>query len=1094
MYCTQLWRHVIFALISQGTFTHWRDDSPLENMDWNSEDLSYQWPSAISVLTKHISPKLENISRTITSILKLLNIPKQPESNLHRNCTGVFTIIGCRARGWVTISCKEQFYTSFVCVSRSRLKMGQDLSGNSWMPSNLTCHKDWLLIGGRCLTFLQPSHDINSFQKAHSTCQAKGGMLLSITHIPQLEQTKIRILEYAAVLERYNNVDFYTLEEISMKMSGVPLKYNYSHPGLSHVLPLLEMLPFMTVKKPLILPVFEILSATCWMLELGYLQSMPDSYQNDFNFNKDVHWGLKAIECKNTFGATTFVCERSPHKLYTSCLTGHFTCDDSTCILSVYVCDGLDDCLNGEDERGCPRRNYTTKYGSDMKLMFDSMIVCSTTRNCTSQDELITYDNVHSLCDGLHICNVINEQLCSYRNLNHIQITHRHLFQQEQNIAISETHLAADAALPFTGNDPYDKTLDLAERHASFSLRKINLNKSLKHLEIETNQHTSLETLLLPCQEMGTLYSVYDYCVIHSTYPCTHGKYSDICRHVLCPGMFKCRQYGCIRLSSICDGQADCPLSEDESDCFNMSCPGVVKCRNENRCIGREQICDGISDCMYSSDDEIMCNKCPDDCRCVGYTMQCDDIQADMYKLNESNHAKVIILKGHIHSLYLEDINTNLISLDVSLCKMHSVLLFSSNVDLQTTNILFSNFSDNKIKTDFFLINNLFSNLVVLDLSNNLLSVLVNSSLVNLKHLKILKLDRNPIIYTTLTILKHFPRLWKLNIESIYLLETKVLPTEARDKSHLEITTHDALFCCLLTHDVRCVTPVFLKCYGFINNLYERISIWVLTVLTCIILLSSSGNYLHPLVKQGLKNALFLALFNMGISDVLSVIYICSIVAADWQQVNIVHWQTGDMCKILQILVILSLISNIILRCTAALILFLKIEYPFKHQCRWLKYTWFICVSIWLLSIIYAHFMSRGYLYSHSVFCTHWCQGADRLLPLKISMSIIEVICIFILILFVKMAAMSLKSNIVTSSHLNLHTTFRVIFPLTIEICTVGLFRLLSIYVFMSESLDNIHTNILCIGITCFIMPIKIIICLSARSGLKYCFRCFGYR
>ena len=1084
--------------VSQGTFTHWMDGSSLENMDWNNKSLSYQWPNTIALLTQHTSPDLIKINEAITSILRLFNIPKQPEADLQNNCTGVFTFTGCRARGWATISCKYKFYTSFICLSRSTIQMDQGID-NIWISGNITCQKDWLFIGGKCLTFLQSSHIFTSFQHAHSACEVKGGRLLSITQIPKPKQTKLRILKITAHLQTYDmtqvSTQNYTLKENSIRMSGIPFVFDSIYPELSHVLPLLEMLPSMSVAPPLILPVFEILSSTCWMLELGYLQAVPSYEAHDMYFNKPVYWGLKAIECRNNVDATAFVCERLPFKLYMRCLTGYFTCEDNTCILSVYVCDALDDCLKGEDERGCPEKNYATEYVSDINLTVDSMIVCLKIQNYTTNQDLVKYDNVHSLCDGLHTCNIVNEQLCSYRRFNTIQISHHYFFPVEKDVPIGEIQLLEATNLPKT-NDPNDKTLQMAKRNKSFSLPQISFKDSFTHLQIQTNQSITFHELLLLCHETETSYSVYDYCMIHSKYHCTPGKYSDICRPVVCPGMFKCRQYACIRLSSICDGQADCPLSEDESNCFNISCPGAIKCRNENRCIGREQICNGISDCIYSSDDEVMCNICIKGCKCTGYTMQCSKIQANLYKLEETNHAKSIILNGHIKRLFLEgSIGINIIYLDVSLCNIHLVLSPNSNKNLQTTNIMFANFSNNHIKTDVFLQDYIFSKLVILDVGNNLLTFFLNRSLASLKHIQILKFDRNPIIYIKLTIFKNFPNLWMLNIEKIHVLQTIISSGEASLNSSLHIITDDTLFCCYFMSALKCLAPVVLKCHGFINYLSQSISIYMLTFLACIALLSSLFLYIYSLVSHDKINSLFFVLFNMGFSQILSCVYLWCILVVDWQKVNIVYWQTGHMCKILQQLLTLSLISSIILRCTALLILLFRITYPFKHQCRWLNYTWIICVSIWIMTILYAQFMSHGYLYSHSVFCTHWCQGADRLLPLKITMSIIELICIFSMIIFVTMTAMSLKTSMIARAHTkqNLHITFRVIFPLALEISTEAIFSFLSIYIIIYEFIYIFYINTFCMSIICFAMPIKIIISITVRRVQRICFRLFDY-
>ena len=254
-----------------------------------------------------------------------------------------------------------------------------------------------------------------------------------------------------------------------------------------------------------------------------------------------------------------------------------------------------------------------------------------------------------------------------------------------------------------------------------------------------------------------------------------------------------------------------------------------------------------------------------------------------------------------MNRLYLEgDISISLVSLHVSFCKMHSVISISSNTDFQTTNILHTHFSNNYIRTDLFLLNRMFSKLVILDLGN-------------------------PIIYFKLIIFEKNQNLWILSI-----LKAKVALTNARLSSSLVIATDDALLCCYIANTEECFTSVVLKCFGLINNSSAYLLIiCVVTFLACIIVVSSTGTYLYLLITQGLKNALFLVLFNIGISDLLSCIYISCIIVADWKKVTILYWQTGNMCKILQQLLTLLLILNVILRCTASLILLARITYPF---------------------------------------------------------------------------------------------------------------------------------------------------------------------
>ena len=108
----------------------------------------------------------------------------------------------------------------------------------------------------------------------------------------------------------------------------------------------------------------------------------------------------------------------------------------------------------------------------------------------------------------------------------------------------------------------------------------------------------------------------------------------------------------------------------------------------------------------------------------------------------------------------------------------------------------------------------------------------------------------------------------------------------------------------------------------------------MLILLASIIVVSTTAIYFYSLVRQGFKNALISVLLNIGFSEILACVYIWCTLAADWQNVNIIYWQTGNICILIQKLLTLSLVSIIILRFLAAVVLLLKIVYPFKHQCR----------------------------------------------------------------------------------------------------------------------------------------------------------------
>ena len=1046
-------------------------------MGWHNRTLANQWPNTISIHTANESNNLVKYNKNLMSILELFNIDDQPEYDLLKNCTGVFTLVGCQPKGWAVIPCKQKLYTTFICLARISTTTGKShtVEWRSWDPMNVTCGADYVFIGGKCLTFKKSGSTDASYINAHSACQAEGGGLLSITEIPPPKKLEVPIFDNIGVL-RMLSVGYFP-EEVSLKMTGVPFTYDTKHPELSHIFPLLDMLPTMAREVHMMLPVFEILTGYCWMLEMGYWQSRASivrSKSRPTQGSQEVYWGWKARECLEDIKATTFVCERLPSSVNTTCRSGHFTCGDGTCVLSVYVCDHVNDCLNAEDERECPVNFYTTNSMYDVKIYLE-LFAC-----VLNQNETIDYAPAHSFCDGLHSCNIIDEDLCSYGDIKPIELLRRTLLTSE--IIKGRFIQSFYEAVKSMESDRHSRVIELSKRNSSLALNNDMFLFSLDLIMASDHNHNyTLDEFLMVCDETKTYHSVYDYCVIFARYPCTYGKYSEVCRHVACSGMFRCRDYACIRLSSMCDGHDDCPLAEDEDSCFNITCPGVLKCRNENRCIGLEQICNGRRDCMYSSDDEMTCIMCMVGCRCEGYIMYCGSVESELYVVQGLKYTKSLILKGYIQNISFHLISPiHLVFIDVSFSNIYLVLPNKSGMNLSNTNIFYANFSRNYIKFDYFLLDDIFHKLVVLDFSHNLLTILANSSLLNLKHLKLLQFEKNPIIHIIFSMFKNFPELWILDVTSIYLFKCKFSYDKMELVSSLVIRADDALFCCYFTNTAKCITSLLLKCHGFIERVYVLIIICLFTLLALIVSISSSGTYLHALIRQGLRNALFSVLLNIGLSEIILSLYLCSIVAVNIYDVNIVYWQRGNMCKILRIMLSLSLISNIIMRVMAALVLLLKVIYPFKHQCRWLHEMWLICGLIWVLSTLYTNFISR-ITFSNNVFCTYWCQGSKQLLSLKITVIIIEIVCISSWIICIVMTHSALKTSMVSVSKMKnevSHWVFRIIFPLAIEAGAEVLFRVLSIVFFLFEFSNSMKLDLFCMGIILFVMPIKIVMSL----------------
>ena len=204
-----------------------------------------------------------------------------------------------------------------------------------------------------------------------------------------------------------------------------------------------------------------------------------------------------------------------------------------------------------------------------------------------------------------------------------------------------------------------------------------------------------------------------------------------------------------------------------------------------------------------------------------------------------------------------------------------------------------------------------------------------------------------------------------------------------------QIITDDALFCCYFSQKSVCVSTFKFRCHGVIPTITHTIIITCLVITSVIMAIYIAGKCIFMLVEQHKVNALLTVLINICISETFTSAYLLSIIIANNQNVNIVYWQKGIICKLLHSCFIIALISNIILKATAPSVILLKITYPFKHQCRWLQFMWLYCGLIWLLVVTgcILHIVFMCFSFSNDVFCTYWCQGAEHMIYFKAAVS-----------------------------------------------------------------------------------------------------------
>ena len=182
----------------------------------------------------------------------------------------------------------------------------------------------------------------------------------------------------------------------------------------------------------------------------------------------------------------------------------------------------------------------------------------------------------------------------------------------------------------------------------------------------------------------------------------------------------------CLSYELRCNGIYDCPGREDEADCD--TCPGFYRCRDSKVCLHPLSVCDADSRIQCPlGDDEILCDFiCPENCTCYGLAVYCD------HRFSVHSVTQLRFLEARGSGLTLADMasNTILIHLGLGSCDLRQ------------------------------LGNSSFPNLHILDVSDNLLTVINADELFPLSNLRVLNLSGNPL---TSTFIEQFDKVSSLH-------------------------------------------------------------------------------------------------------------------------------------------------------------------------------------------------------------------------------------------------------------------------------------------------------------------------------------------
>ncbi|GMR41891.1 hypothetical protein PMAYCL1PPCAC_12086, partial [Pristionchus mayeri] len=316
------------------------------------------------------------------------------------------------------------------------------------------------------------------------------------------------------------------------------------------------------------------------------------------------------------------------------CSPNQLMCRNGECISSIYRCDGELDCLDGSDEKGCTEMDEIMEKANSARPTPPSSPFLSTSaprrHAAPSQCGAHEYQcrngaciDEEAKCDGTWDCpNGDDETECPKMSAN-TDVVSLEIGPQCRH----GSHQCADhsACIPSKWKCDGEPDCDDASDEA--------------HCETTDEEELSMLVEAETRRRMKEGDSISDL-------PSAH-EFLSSADDILCDeGHFRCKGGKCLNVSLTCNGKTDCPLGDDESDeCTECDSPMDHKCShlctntpNGHKCscprgmvLGSDEwTCEDFDECLHDG------QRCSQYCRNIhdGYECSC----ASGYELDKDRH------------------------------------------------------------------------------------------------------------------------------------------------------------------------------------------------------------------------------------------------------------------------------------------------------------------------------------------------------------------------------------------------------------------------------------------------------------------------
>ena len=221
---------------------------------------------------------------------------------------------------------------------------------------------------------------------------------------------------------------------------------------------------------------------------------------------------------------------------------------------------------------------------------------------------------------------------------------------------------------------------------------------------------------------------------------------------------------------------------------------------------------------------------------------------------------------------------------------------------------------------------------------------------------------------------------------------------------------------------------------------------------------------------------------NQLMGNLLNSMYLATLSAVDIGKVNVLLFKTSILCITLNAVTYISLETIIVFKSILCQLILLKIMFPFKHQCRWVKwitpasgFVWVIVITIYMIHTFV--YQEQEYLIFDRLCSIGWCEMnitfnmLHAIILIVDHLSIVNYIYSFIMIYFsLKKQQSKLKFSKSNRHYTAIAITFKIISVNILEI-------LLRIYLILLLSFKSAHFRFphFCLYFVICALPINVL-------------------